>query len=443
MVNPYEEHERLFSDSGLKLGKVLGYLLNAAHAMEKEIYITRTTNGGFTATGLTEFGEEVGKDEIHWWVYKKEANLEELQARVKQVLLSAQSLKEASRQLDTFGVNTYADLVTELASFVKTNHASINELYELVAWLHAKDPLAPSILFSYRVWGSTRRSDRWLDLNAATVEDESEEIIKILTEIACGLFQRGNYTRFWEMMHIGAELHDSDPENYHHRDIPEAQVVSRTAHTTLDEFVVFFEELRDSLRNIELDIEKCLAEKNLLRSESFWRAFILKASVPGRVESVLWDFKESLAMWHVPGARAQVEFCKLVAAFANNEGGMFVIGVTDASREIVGVNDLENRMKVTSEATQRWLDYPRKDVIVHFQPVFFQSEKVSCLVVAVAQAAGIVGVRGVSGEYYYPDRVQTGLQYRERQELETRKMHQKAGDNFGFMRELEAFLYDK
>jgi len=65
------------------------------------------------------------------------------------------------------------------------------------------------------------------------------------------------------------------------------------------------------------------------------------------------------------------------------------------------------------------------------------------LVVAVAQAAGVVGVRGASEEYYYPDRDQTGVAHRQRQELESRKMHLKAGDNFGFIKELEAFLHDK
>lgn len=443
MVSPYAEHERLFSDRGLKLGKVLGYLLGAAQAMEERMYVTHTTNGGFTARDLTEFGEEVGKDEIHWWVYKKEANLEELQARVKQVLQSLQSLKEASRKLEPSGIKTYGDLVTQLARFVDGHHSPINELYEFVVWLHGKDPLAPSILFSYRVWGSTRRSDRWLELPSPNIDAQSDEVIKTLTLIACGLALRGGYTRSHVMMELGAEMYDSDPENFDSQEIPESRVVSRSAYKTLDKFAVFFEELRDSARNIELDIEKCRAEKNLLKSESFWRAFILKSKAPGRVERVLWDFKESLEMWHVSGVRAQVDFSKQVAAFANREGGAIIIGVTNTSREIVGVPDLENRMKATSEAIQRWLDYPRKVALVHFQPVFFESGKTSCLVLAVAQAAGVVGVRGDSGEYYYPDRDQTGLVCLERQELEYRKTHLKAGENFGFMRELEAFVRDK
>ena len=66
-----------------------------------------------------------------------------------------------------------------------------------------------------------------------------------------------------------------------------------------------------------------------------------------------------------------------------------------------------------------------------------------CLVVAIAQTAEVIRVKGESSEYYYPDQDQTGVAYPEPRELETRKMHLKAGDNFGFVKELAAFIHDK
>ena len=51
--------------------------------------------------------------------------------------------------------------------------------------------------------------------------------------------------------------------------------------------------------------------------------------------------------------------------------------------------------------------------------------------------------KGGAGEYYYPVRVQTGIEPSTPQEIRTRKTHLKAEDNFGFMRDLEAFLLDK
>lgn len=443
MVSPYSEHERLFSDTGLKLGKILYYLLSAAQEMDTRRYAS-TPNG----TVWTEFGEEVGKDEIYWWVYKKETNVQELLDKVRSTLVSLQSLKESSSKLDPSRVQSYADLVTTLEKFTETYERQINNLYEFIVWLHQRDSLAPAIMFSYRVWGSTRRSDRRLELGSTNFDIAMPEIVKILTEIAYGLFKRGNYTRFYVTMDIGADMYDRDPENFQPQEIPEAWVVTRTTDKVLKEFTVFFEELRDSLRNIELDIEKYLAEKDLLKSESFWRDFIIKSKTPGRTESILWDFKESLEMWHAPGPQKpkyQIDFCKLVAAFANKEGGVITIGITNDTRAIIGVPDLENRMKSISEVIHRWIDYPRKDAIFHLQPVLFkQNGKLyTCLVIAIAQTAEVVKVKGESKEYFYPDREQTGVAYPDPKELETRKMHLKAGDNFGFVKELFAFVHDK
>lgn len=446
MVNPYDEHNRLFSDTGLKLGKSLWYMLAADQEIEREIFTDQLNSTGVRIR--TELGEEVGYDEIHWWVYKKETHMQELHAKVKLALCALQDLKEAASELKPFGIQTYADLLTCLTKFVELHTPQINELYDFVVWLHGKNPLAPVILFTYRVWGSTRRSDRRLEVNGTNIDAEADEIIQSLTEVAFGLASRHGYTRRSEEMNIAADFYDRDPENVNPQEIPESEVVLRTAYRALNECSAFFEELRESLRNIELDIEKYLAEKNLLKSESFWKRLILKAKMPGREESQLWDFKKTLPMWHASGsaaAEAQINFCKLVAAFANRDGGAIIIGVADRSRIIQGVNDLENRMKATSKAINQWLDYPRKEAIIWLQQVPFNQNGAAstCLVVAVAQAAEVVSVKGTWGEYYYPDRDQAGVIYPERQVLETRKMHLKSGDYFGFVKKLEEFLYDE
>lgn len=440
MISPYSEHERLFSDTGLKLGKTLLHLLSAVQQMEKRKYAA-TPDG----TVRTEFGEEVGKDEIQWWVCKKEANINELLDKVRSTLKSLQVLKESSSKLDPSGIQSYADLVTTLEKFTETYERQIGDLYDFTVWLKQRDLMAPAIMFAYRVWGSTRRSNRWLELDS---DIATPEVIRILTEIAYGLFQRWNYVRFHVTMDIGSDMYDRDPENYQPQEIPEDWIVSRTANKVFREFAVFFEELRDSLRNIELDIEKYLAEKDLLKSESFWRDFIIKSKTPGRTESILWDFKESLEMWHIHGSQRpkyQIDFCKLVAAFANKAGGAIIIGVTNDTRTIIGIPDLENKLKYISEVIHKWIDYPRIDTIIHLQPVLFDQDgkKAMCLVVVIAQAAERVGVKGETNEYYYPDREQTGVTYPSPRELETRKLHLKVGDNFGFMKELAAFVYDK
>lgn len=443
------EHDRLFTETGLKLGRILWYLLHASQELDKKTHVDEPSSTGIGSRRIkTAFGEEVGKDEIHWWVYKKDQEVAVLHDRVKRALAFVQLLKEDSARLEPSGLHTYAGLVTRLATFIESHKDAIEELHDFVFWLYERDALAPAILFTYRVWGSTRRSDRWLDVDAPSIDAESPTTIKALTEIACGVRQRLGYTLFFEKAYIAAEIYDSDPENYGSRSIPKRRVVSRTANKALKELAVFFEELRDSFRNIELDIERYLAERNLLKSESFWKSFITKAASLGRIESAVWDFKESLPMWHAKGSdrlAAQIEFCRLIAAFANRDGGAIIIGVTNDIRAVVGVPDLENRLKSISQAIQRWLEYPRKDAIFHLQPVPFENDGhvLMCLVVAVAQSADVVGVRGVSEEYYYPDRDQTGVAYPSPQKLSDRKIHLKAGDNFGFTKDLQAFLHDK
>jgi len=436
MSNTINEHQRLFSDSGLKLGKILYYLLDAHREMDAKCRRSQ------------ELLREIGKDEIYWWVYKREPDVHELKDRVKQVLISTQALKEASNSLDGSAIEFYSELIIALVKLAEDYQDQINDLYGFIKWLRDRDPLSPSIMFAYRVWGSTRRSDRGLGFDMKELNEDAPSLIMRLTEISFGLANKMGY--FWDnvVADISADMYDADPENYHHQEIPEEWIFVRTKDKVLKEFGVFFEELRDSLRNIELDIEKYLAEKDLLKSESFWRDFIAKARLPGRIESNLWDFKESLEMWQVPShtkSRAQIDFCKTLAAFANNLGGAIIIGIANDTREIVGVTDLENNIKSLSEVIKRWIEYPKLEGIFHLQPVpYFTGEtSQTCLVVVIAQTEEITSVRGLSGEYYYPDRQETGVTYPDKRVLVTRKMHLKAGDNFGFLKELEQFVYDR
>jgi hypothetical protein len=43
----------------------------------------------------TELGKEVGRDEINWWVTKKETQLEDLRRKTEEVLQGVQDIKKA------------------------------------------------------------------------------------------------------------------------------------------------------------------------------------------------------------------------------------------------------------------------------------------------------------------------------------------------------------
>ena len=73
--------------------------------------------GRFVQYEQTEFGREVGRDEINWWVFKKERNLDELRQQTEKALGAAQTLKKAAEALKESRPETYGDLPAILRGF--------------------------------------------------------------------------------------------------------------------------------------------------------------------------------------------------------------------------------------------------------------------------------------------------------------------------------------
>ena len=63
------------------------------------MHIITDTEQPFSEEETTPFGEEVGLDEIHWWVFRKESDLEELDMKTKETLALMQKLKEDSQAI--------------------------------------------------------------------------------------------------------------------------------------------------------------------------------------------------------------------------------------------------------------------------------------------------------------------------------------------------------
>ncbi len=443
-----EEHAQLFSEASLKLGWIHWYLLRADREMEERCHEAKTNSHGFR--DLTEFGHSVGKDEMYWWVYQKEANVQELAEQVKAALPAAQVLKEKTAKLERLEFRTYGQILTKLRDFAEEEEEAIDKVLRFAAWLFQRDSLAPVVMFNYRVWGSTRMAERSIDIEIEPPERVSQATIQVLTLIVCGLF----FARAWTKSSVAMEIsyEKAEARNFEGSspvDISEDEVDVRVSRLAFREFAVYFEQIRDSLRELQLETDKYNAEKDLLRSETFWRDFIDKARRGNRVESALWDFKESLAMWHASDAiaksKAQIDFCRLVASFANRDGGAIIVGVGDKSRTIEGVPNLEQRMRSINDAIYRNIEYANKDHLIHLQQVPFNigvQPSRACVVIAVAQAGGVVAVKGEDNVYYYPDRAETGVRNAKQEEIEARKGHLKDGDNFGFMKHLRDFLYD-
>jgi hypothetical protein len=325
---PETNHDLLYCPASLKLGELHWHILKAANALENQGYTFVQTQGSLGRQEPTNLGKEVGGDEINWWLTKKEPNPEELRIRTITVLDGVQKLKKGADTLKTTEFPTsYANLLSTLRQFATQYVFEIDMLYEYVVWLERRHELAPTILYAYRVWGTTRARDRWIDIESD--DTMSPEITKLCLEMVLGVRLRTFCTYDQVYLNMGQEIYDSMSMMEDQQSdaepivVPLDDVVRRTAYETYDACSVYFTEIRDSLRNILLDVEKLSEQQSLLHSSSFWRDFITKALAVRMTEPRTWDFKETLSIWHAQGAgqaTARLDFAEHVAAFANARG---------------------------------------------------------------------------------------------------------------------------
>src|SRR5581483_654628 len=157
-------HEALFSPAVLKFGAIHWMLWRSAHLMDsrrwKEVPVGI---GRFTTTEWTSLGKEIGTDEINWWVFKREKDADELREATERVLTYVDTLKRDAKKLTNYRPDSFGQLLASLRDFADSHAAEAEALNTYVLFLQARDPMAPRILFTYRVWGSTRMSDRSMD----------------------------------------------------------------------------------------------------------------------------------------------------------------------------------------------------------------------------------------------------------------------------------------
>ena len=438
-------HETVFCPASHLLGEILWHLLKAAQMMAAR---RGCLIGG--PLGQTEFGQEVGGDEIHWWIFNREDDLDRLRIQSASTLEAAKSLKESAVRLKAIRPQSYLSLLSSLRTFAETHQASIQQILDYVIWLRGRDALAPSIIFTYRVWGSTRRTERWITIGGNNPEEESQDIKQLLTETALGLWMVSGGANTTERTGISTfdyvlmEAADPDEEN----EVSEAEVVARTSWQVVGEFISFLVEIRDSLNNILLDIEKCTTQRSVMHSDDFWRKFIAASTRSKKLETQFWDFKETLPIWHALAGdqmdAAKTKFAEQVAALANADGGVLIVGVND-NRMIVGIDsvvDLESRLEFARSILPDRIAYPREIVVFHQVdvPDLAGATKL-CLVIAVARAMEAVGVNDGKGRFTYPIRRETGTKRSSLHTISRAKIHEKS-DSYEFLTSLAQFVRD-
>ena len=273
----FEHHDLLMLDSALKLGKI-DFLIQRSSA---EIYIKswikkkKLMHGKLEVNDdkLTDFGNEVNFDEIHWWIFRKETNVEELLERTKKALNSTLKIKRDSDILKRkVHFKSYIETIEKLVEFLEEHDEEIQALFEYVSWLNKKDVLAPSILFSDKIWRSTRLD--YKIIHHFDIE-ENDDIIKRCAEGALGLGDPIlGYTLINVYMDIGSDLYDSDPEGYYNKPFPLDTLFFQTSHRIFDKLNMYFRLIRTSLDTVIDEINKHFELNEILCSPSNQRSQI-------------------------------------------------------------------------------------------------------------------------------------------------------------------------
>ena len=156
-------------------------------------------------------------------------------------------------------------------------------------------------------------------------------------------------------------------------------------------------------------------------------------------------------MWHIRRGqekdRAELRFAEAVASFANAQGGILVIGVSDSPRKVEGVGqnptEIERRLNYTSRVVAEYLDCDSDAVYFHQVPVEDENgNRQICLVVVIAQTDSAIAVKDKQGRHTYPVRREAGLDRVDATALTFQKIHTKSS-NFDFIRDLAQFVYDR
>ena len=93
----------------------------------------------------TDFGREVGRDEIDWWITRRETDLKEFHSRTLRAYEAAQVLIKASAGLKNQRPESYDALLSTLKDFAERHLANIESLYDYVRWLEAKLARIPPV----------------------------------------------------------------------------------------------------------------------------------------------------------------------------------------------------------------------------------------------------------------------------------------------------------
>lgn len=169
------------------------------------------------------------------------------------------------------------------------------------------------------------------------------------------------------------------------------------------------EDFPEIYKNMEIVLDDYEQDQLIFYNDIFWDKFIKKAM--DREEGQLWDFKQIYEMWKAPNTsvkkKKRIEFCEDIAAFANAEGGVIIIGITDKiPRKIVGLEKIEEKMNsipniLTTFTNLKLTTCVMRDILVKAE----NDEEHRLLAIIIPQTKNVIQVKGLDQNFSYPVRI--------------------------------------
>jgi hypothetical protein len=386
----------------------------------------------------TAFGSAVGAFEIYW-LSNHIDNISDFEIKVKQINDNLIKLKrEAEKISKEFEETEYGLIVDRLVQFTRENEEEIIAFTEVINWLAQVDVLGPQLFFLVQrgSWSSTQASYRMLtrELGPLTPDVHNKCI-----DIVFGLFTNNMYTYESVMSDRYMELEDYMVYENPSYVIIYDSVKNRIRHTIMQEFYTYFEKMRVSC-DLIIDILSRYIYNDIVFNDDFLIKFITESIKREEMETRLWDFKRTIDAWHNPRIeKLKIDFMKNLAAYANRDGGILVVGISD-DRNIIGVDDLEGKIQQSRDWIKSYMGEMQDKIRIITSVVNNGTSKNILLLFVMKQTKDKVVVKdGVSELYLIRDETKIApISSRELDELKKDIVD----DNYLFVRDIFDFVYN-
>ncbi len=178
-------------------------------------------------------------------------------------------------------------------------------------------------------------------------------------------------------------------------------------------YKVPIEDFPEIYKKMEIVLDEYEQDQIIFYNDLFWSKFIEKTL--NREEDQLWDIKLYYEMWKTPNPsvkeKKKLEFCEDVAAFANAEGGIIIIGITnEIPRKIVGLEKIEEKMNSIPKLLSRITNLKLTTCVMRDILIKKENEyECRILVIIIPQTKNVTEVKGLDQNFSYPLRVGAGL----------------------------------